>query len=321
VAPVKIAVFDPNVFKFTQGMIDSWVRDGHEVRQEVYYNPELVRWADTVFFYTCDNNLNVASHGMSDHPDWAMDNMDLTGKKIIVRCIDIECWLGHHKNARWDLVTDVIFNTDHIRELVTRDIDFAAKNVKVHQIQEGVDMDRFTFVDKPIGKKIAWVCEKWPTKGIDLALQIMAMLPLTGYELHTIGGWNDRYEWERAYQEDFILRNGINFIDHGNVPDVNEWLADKDFILSCSKKEAFGYNIAEGMAKGLIPVIHNFYGAKDIWGEFTWETVDQAVELITMVTQQQYRAEVREDLVRKGYTLEHMMERLNREVLQCSTPL
>lgn len=307
---MKIAIFDPYLPKFTDDMVFWWQQKGHEVRRERYYNPELTRWADVVWFETCDNNFHTASTGQTGpdlQPDWAFKDLDLTGKKIIIRVIDIEAWYGHHMNGDWNYIDDVIFMAPHIKDLVERDIDFSVHNTRTHIVPCGVNLDRYTFTEKPMGKKIAWICEKWPTKGIDYALQIMAELP-ADYELHTIGGWNDRYSWEQAYQEDFIERLKINFYDYDFVPDVNEWLEDKDYILSCSKKEAFGYNIAEGMAKGLVPIIHRFYGAENIWTLNTWDTIEQAVDLIKGTQTGVDRWGYRQHLIEKGYTLDAMME-------------
>ena len=53
-----------------------------------------------------------------------------------------------------------------------------------------------------------------------------------------------------------------------------------DYSLSCSYKEAFSLITAESMACGLKPVIHNWLGAKDIWGDqWTFNTIDEAVEI------------------------------------------
>lgn len=308
----KIAVFNPQMGRFLQDVVDVWSKD-HEVRQERYYNPENVLWADVVFFFTVDNNIKSATDPSNailaddaNFQPWDMHDMDLAGKKIIVMPVDIEVWFGHHLGVKWDVVTDVIFPAQHIRDLVAPTLP---ESVRTHDIKLGVDTDRFDFVDKPTGLKIAWVCEKWPTKGIDYALQIMAALP-RDYELHTIGGWNDRHAWEKAYQEDFIQRNNIKFFDYEWVEDQNEWLADKDFILSTSKKEAFGMGIAEGMSKGLLPIIHRFYGCDDIWDINVWTTIDEAVNLI--LEPEGKREDYRQYLFDKGYDLKSFVSKLNK---------
>lgn len=305
---MRIALFDPYLPKFTDDMLEQWQRYGHEVRSDRYYDPALVDWADVIWFETCDNNLQVATKGLPDHPDWPLSQRNMHGKKVVVRVIDIEAWYGHHLNVDWNYVDDVVFLTPHIKRLVEKDIDFIQTQTRVHVIPCGVNLARFPLSTKPQeGNKIAWVCEKWPTKGIDYALQIMAMLPRK-YELHALGSWNDRYAWEKAYQEDFIEKNKIKLFDYEWVPNVAEFLADKDFLLSCSKKEAFGYSIAEGMAVGLKPIIHRFYGADDLW-DHTWSTVDWAVDMILSGTDE--RQMYREQLIDKGYTIKVMMLRIN----------
>lgn len=312
---MKIAVFNPQMGRFMADAIRELSRE-HEVREDRYYNPELVLWADVAFFFTVDNNIKSATNpgeailaDDSNFQPWDLHDMDLTNKRIIVMPVDIEVWLGHQHGVKWDVVTDVIFPAKHIREMIE---PILPDHIRTHDIKFGVDTEKYNFVDKPTGTKIAWVCEKWPTKGIDYALQIMALLPRE-YELHTIGGWNDRQPWEKAYQEDFIERNKIKFIDYEWVEDQNEWLADKDYILSCSKKEAFGYNIAEGMSKGLVPIIHRFYGCDDLWNINVWDTVDEAAAMIKY-TAHYDKSQYRQYLFDKGYDLDTFVGKLNKVI-------
>jgi glycosyltransferase involved in cell wall biosynthesis len=51
-----------------------------------------------------------------------------------------------------------------------------------------------------------------------------------------------------------------NVIYEGIISDVNSWLDEKHYLLSTSIIESQGMGIIEGMAKGLKPVIHNFFG-------------------------------------------------------------
>lgn len=316
---MNIAVFDPYKGKFFQDVVNRWESEGHEVRYERYYNPDNVQWADVVWFETCDNNFHVASTGdihgedqeAKDGKIWDMHKMDLSNKKVIVRVIDIEAWYGHHNGGDWNLITDVVFIAPHIRKVVEKDIDFGIFDINIHEIPCGVNMNRFTASDKLDSKKIAWVCERWPTKGIDYMLQIMAMLP-KDYELHALGAWNDRYPWEQAYQEDFIKRHGISYYEYDWVDDINEWYQDKGIILSTSKKEGFGYSIAEGMAVGAQPVIHHFYGAEHIWPDITWDTVDEAVKQITDAPTWDTRYWLEEH----GYTFDTMYKRFMKEVIR-----
>jgi len=277
---MRIALFDPNCYKFTTEMQYHWEALGHEVKKALYYDPAMARWADVLWFETCDNNLGVAtSYG---EPGWKFSEMDMTNKQVICRVIDIEAWCGLHRNVDWNYVDDVIFIAPHIQKLVEKNIVFEKQNI--HLVPCGVDTDKFNLVEKPRGKNVAWVAERWFAKGIDLFLQYAAMLYKVDpeYKIYSVGIWADNAVegWYREYIDYFIDNNDMNveFIDH--VPDMNEFLNDMDFVTCFSKKEAFSYAIAEGMSKGCFPLVHRFYGANDIWPEeIIWDTVDQAVEM------------------------------------------
>jgi len=94
------------------------------------------------------------------------------------------------------------------------------------------------------------------------------------------------------------------------VRDVTAWLEDKDVLLVTSQKESFSYAAAEAAAKGLKPVVHNFWRVRDIWPEeWVWDTVGQAAAMIDsgFCHSQKYR-----DYVEEHYSLERMMQGLNR---------
>ena len=114
--------------------------------------------------------------------------------------------------------------------------------------------------------------------------------------------------WYRAWMEYYIKDNNLNVSFGEYYPDMNEFLEDKAYALCCSVKEAFSYSIAEGMAKGLKPIIFNFLGAKDIWPErFIYNTAQEAVDLIVSdeFEPYDYRA-----FIRDNYSLEGMMTKI-----------
>lgn len=318
---LKIALFDPYLLKFTQDMVTWWQAHGHEVRVDRYYDPGMVEWADVLWFDTCDNNIKSATNPseaiLSDDANfkpWDLHEHDLTGKKVIVRPIDIEVWYGHQDGSLWDVVTDAIFVAPHIQALCN-----LPENVKQYLIPCSVDLDRYQFREHEPGFNIAVVAEKWTSKGSNSILQIALKLSKIDerYKIHWLGRWSD-YEWEKAYFNDFIEHHKLNFeftewIEGDNA--VDEFLEDKDYILSASHKEAFGYNIAEGMAKGLKPVIHRFYGADDLWPRITWDSIDEAVNMIVTPSVEgsvgyYNSASYRAYLTLHGYTIDQMMEKI-----------
>ncbi len=310
---MKISLFDPNVWKFTPDMIEHFATLGEE-RHDKYYDPELVKWADTVWFETADNNIHQATQETINGE--TAESVGLKDKHVICRVIDIEAWVGLHRNVDWNYVDDVIFIAPHIQKLVEKDIDFSKTGTKVHIIPCGVNTELYNFREKQNDHKIAWVSERWHAKGIDYFLQLALTLQKRHpeYKIYAVGVWADDAAsgWYREYIDQQLAKiNNVEFVDY--VPDMNQFLEDKDYTLCCSKKEAFSYTIAEGMSKGLKPLIHNFYGAEGLWDKkYIWNTIDECIDMITGdFNPQQYR-----DYVVDNYSLKKMLERFDKEVLK-----
>lgn len=304
----KIALFDSNSQKFTGDMTRWWEDHGHEVRYEYGYNPELAKESDIVWIDVCDYNAEVATTGGHIGPDWIIPD----GKKLVVRAIDIEVWTGLHTKVSWDKVSDVVFIAKHIEEVARKDIDFEARGVKVHLIPCGVDTARFTPKTYQSTKKIAVVAEMWHAKGIDMMLEIAYALPRQ-YQINVLGRWAGE-NWFKDWIDYMIKQHNLNVTFEEWTDDMNQWLEDKEFVMTCSRKEAFSYAIAEGMIKGIKPIVHDFHGSRDIWRpEDIFVTAHEAVQKITSgyYTPDQYRSWIFE----RGYTLEAMMQRIDEFVL------
>jgi glycosyltransferase involved in cell wall biosynthesis len=313
-------MFDPYLGKFTTDMWEWWKANGYEVKVDRYYDPELVDWADVIWFDTCDNNLFSAtnpSEALLD--DWRFENRnvpwdihdhDLSKKKVIVRPIDIEVWQGHHAHDKmWDVVDDCIFIAPHIRTLFLEDSRPHESDMKLHTIPCGVNVDKYGFKVRGHGHQIGIVSEVWESKGVDLVLQIALRLKDIDprYEIHWLGKLQD-YHWDQKYTSDFIERNKLPITFHDWVDSVDEFLEDKNYLLHASKKEAFSYATAEAMAKGIKPVLHHFYGAEDLWPGLTWNSIDTA---IFEITRGEYDSQsYRDYLSVMGYTVPDMMNRI-----------
>lgn len=291
---MKIVVFDPYAGKFTDNMIEWWNSHGYEAQRQTYYNPELVDWADVVYFFTCDNNLLSATNPTQALKDeWAFENrpgswdlheMDLTKKKIIVHPVDIEVWQGHFAyDNMWDVVDEVIFPAPHIQQIMMADSRPQAGKFKQHVIPFGVNLDKWTFRERERGFNIGVVAERWVSKGVDYVLQISLKLKeIDGrYTIYWLGKNND-YHWEAEYLKDFISHNNAPIqLQEEFVEDLNQWWEDKNYVLHGSHKETYTYAVAEAMARGVKPVLHRYYGADDTWPGMTWTSIDEAVKLIT----------------------------------------
>jgi glycosyltransferase involved in cell wall biosynthesis len=297
---MNIAISDCTRFKFSKELMKHWADLGHTVKYSMYWNPEHVEWADIVFFDWVDNSLIRASNPNDEfYKDGRFKPLP-KGKHIITRCHDIDAWMKHYKSVDWTWVDDLIFVADHIRDMVLNDLDLPT-NVKVHTIKHGIDLNKYTFREKPKGNKIAWIGRIVGHKGLELALQVLAENP--EYELHVVGSSLD--SWEFAYVDDFVTRNKLKFFHQAEVQDINVFLEDKDFILLTSFKEAFSYVSAEAMAKGIKPLIHHFWGAETVWDKkYLWEKVSDVKSML----EGSYEPEVYRRYIKDNYSLERMLK-------------
>lgn len=320
---MRIGMFDSYNGKFTDDMLKWWTNHGYEVRREPHYNPEIVDWADIVWFDTCDNNLLSATNPdqalkdewkYSNRPGkWDMHEMDLSKKKVIVRPIDIEVWGGSHAHDNmWPMVNDVIFLAPHIQQIMMADSRPQEGNFKQYLIPCGVNLDRWTFKERKDGFNIGVVAERWVSKGTILAVQLALRLKQidSRYHIYWLGKNND-YHWQEEYLQDMIKKFDLPItLEDEYVENLDQWWENKNYVLSCSMKEAFGYNLAEAMAKGICPLIHTFFGYEPLWGDspWCWSSIDECVDLIT---DGNYNSQEYIDyLTGKGYTVDSMMNKI-----------
>lgn len=290
---MKIALFDSYAGKFSKDMEEYWVQHRHEVKRDTNYNPELVVWADVVWFELADNNLISASNPEQALKDewkyanrpgaWDMHEMDLSKKKVICRPIDIDVWTGHHASIKWDVIDECIFVAPHIKDIMMADSRPQDSDMNVHVIPCGVNLEKWTFKERERGFNIGVVAERWISKGVDYVLQIAIRLKAidSRYHIYWLGKNND-YHWEAEYCKDFIRHLDLPItLQEEYVDNLNGWWEDKHYVLHASHKETYTYAVSEAMAKGIKPVFHRYFGADATWPNLTWTSIDEAVNLIT----------------------------------------
>lgn len=296
----KIALAD-HVRKFTGDLQEHWRASGHKVKWDRYWDPQLTHWADISFFEFVDNSLIRASNP----EDELWQGNPAKGKKIIARLHDIDAWCEHYKRVNWNWVTDLVFVADHIRDMVLSKYDFP-QTLNIHTIKHGINLDRFQFRDLPKNNKIAWVGRITHHKCLELALQVLAENP--EHELHVAGSSLD--SWEKAYVDDFVERNNLKFFYHGQIPyeQMNDFLADKSYLLLTSFKEAFSFVVGEAMARGIKPLIHNFWGADTVWPEkYRWDKASDVKAMLDDYNPQEYR-----EFIEKTYNINDMLSKYDK---------
>jgi len=125
-----------------------------------------------------------------------------------------------------------------------------------------VNLERFTIPQgKQRSKKIASVGYINYKKNPALLLYCFKKIHEydSEYSLHIAGQHQDSRI--QLYFDHFLRKNPLPVYFDGWVEDMPSWYADKGYVISTSLFESFHYSIAEGMASGLLPLIHDWYGA------------------------------------------------------------
>lgn len=283
-------------------VIERWRNDGHEVIPDMYYDPEKAEWCDVIFGEYIQGGV---IHAVKDKG---------RGKPMIIRGIDIDLYFGHQMGIDWDDCKAVLFINDYMREYIV-DQYRAARAVEpkclIETVHLGVDMDKWTYKKRQPGFRIGWINGIWPGKGVELLCQIIyKMVKLDKrYTFEVVGNCN--HKWLEKYFQEFINRNGLqdNVKRINNVASVDDWMENIDYVLSTSMKECMSLPIAEAMAKGIKPVIHNWWGADQLYpGDLVFQTAEQASHIIISP---QYDSHFYRQFIQDRYSLDKEYNKLN----------
>lgn len=209
----------------------------------------------------------------------------LEGKKVIIRLHSYEYFSGYVNHINWKYVTDLVFVSPTVRELVEKNWPLGAKKPRMHTILNGIDVEKYEFQENKVcGNKIAFLGYINYKKGPMLLLHAFNDLVYKSYDDYSlyIGGTfqdeRDKLYFERFRKNSFA--GEYMYLD-GWIKDVNKWFQDKSFIISTSLFEGCPVGLLEGMACGCRPLIHNFPGADKLYPEeFRWLTISQMREMV-----------------------------------------
>ncbi len=184
-------------------------------------------------------------------------------------------------------------------------------------IPNGVDLDKFTLrvgnngnkVPKLRNNKIAYAGYLTRKKGIGELLFIAKSLP--EYEFHLAGRYqeDDIADWINKKKPDNVFIYEWKYEEA-----MNEFYQDKTFILNTSLRESQGMTMMEGMACGLKPLVADWIGAKEIYGEYVYENLDDLKSLL----EGSYEPESYRQFIKENYSIDLIypkIEELFNEVI------
>lgn len=299
----KIAFFCGNdgmtfldeIVEFTKQRFEVRLFEG-QTEQKLF---EMMKWSDISWFEWCTDIAMMASR------------MPKVCKNII-RLHRYEAYLHWPQQINWDNI-DLLITVGNkwVKEtLVKRVPDIESKTLIV-TIANGVNLDKFGFINRSRGKNIAFLSNLRMVKNPAFVLQCMQKLNYidSEYRLFFAGSFQDQaLEQYLRYMVDALGLYNVVFFN-GWQENVSEWLADKHYIVSTSIIESQGMGLLEGMACGLKPVIHNFPGASQIYPkEFLFNISEEFCE---QILSNKYEPQRYRKFVEENYSLKKQLSKVN----------
>jgi glycosyltransferase involved in cell wall biosynthesis len=235
-------------------------------------------------------------------------------KKVLCRVHSYEILSGFLPKIKWSVVDRTIFVSNHTMQIAQRFYPSLTKMTDCVVVHNGVNLEKFRFKVRKPGFNIAVLGSVNHKKNPPMWVEILARLVAedSRYTLKVAGDVQDvRY---LLYFQNIIpklhLQNRIKLC--GRVSDVPLWFEKEDinYLLSTSVFESFGYGIAEAMAMGYKPLIHDYLGALEMWPrENIFRTCADVLKMI--VDDENYRSARYRQFIEKRYALTFQLQRLD----------
>jgi glycosyltransferase involved in cell wall biosynthesis len=285
-----------DIYSFTEQRFAVKFYDGRDINRI----HDLMKWSDISWF------------------EWATDVAVEASKlkkscKNIIRLHRFEAYADWPSKIQWENIDTLItVGNSYVKDALLRQVPALEARTRVVTIPNGINLDKFKFIDRTKGKNIACIGYLNPRKNPMLLLQCMQKLHYIDpqYKLFFAGIFQD------ASLEQYV-RHMIKALDIADVvyfdgwqDDMNKWLEDKHFVVSASLGESQGMGVLEGMACGLKPIVHNFPGADQIFpGDCLFNISEQFCQ---QVCSEHYYPKQYRDYVEQKYPLGQQLNTINR---------
>lgn len=262
---------------FSTGRIAYLRRQGHEVSILPGFDSAACSKADLVWTEWCNEVVfEAAASGVC--------------KRLVLCMRGYDVWFPLEL-LNWKSVDALVCESPPLRNLFLS--RFPLASVRIEVIPSGIDLSKFQFQERSPKNIIAMAARADYGKGFQLAVEWVRSRP--DVELHVAIALPESNPRLMGY-----LKHAAPSNLHVHPPtfDVGAWFnkIGASYLLSCSLWETFGYSIAEGMACGLKPLVHDFPGARELWPtETVWRTFAELnALLLSPIKSQEYRAFIEE---------------------------
>lgn len=266
---------------------------------------EIAAWADLVWTTWANESLVAFSRS--------------SGKAALVSHIRSYEILSPElmNQVNWRHVHGGIFVAEHIRNVAGTLWRKCLEGLPQTTIYNSVNLNAYPFTERRPGFTIAYVGYLNHKKGIGLLAQCLAKAVERDhrYRLKIAGSFQEtRFEvYMRHLLAEMGLLQHVEFCDWVN--DVPAFLATCQYVISTSPWEGCPNNIIEAMACGVKPLVHNWNGARELFGdENVFNTVDQFVDLLTS---DNYDSRNYRNQVAREFNTVHQLPKIDVFLAQC----
>ncbi len=249
---------------FSRYAIQHLQQQGHEIAIIGGYEDAVCLPADVVIAEWCN--------------DIAYQAAERPLKKLVIRMRGYEVY-GPLDQLKWENVDALVYESLLLKEIAEERFT-PLRGFRSHVSPSGVDLANIPWRRRthPAGKKVvALIARTTSDKGYQLAFEWARRRP--DVELHVTGALGETNPRLVTYLEHLAPPNVRVYGTVDTIP----WLEEigADYLLSASIHESLGYVIAEAMAMGIMPLIHDAPGITKNWPLYhTWRSFDDLDRLM-----------------------------------------
>lgn len=300
----KIAVFMNEKYEkheFTTILLEK-LKCFHEVRKVMDADMEacqsLLEWAEVCYF------LNLSEFLIS-----LSGKQDAESKFIICRINEEDIASEMLGRIKWENIKAVYCESELHKALMLERVNIEPG--KFFIIHEGVNVRNFSYRKREKGFNIGYYGFINFESGSMMLLQAFkAIVDFDNrYRLHLSGFFTDERDVLYYRQMLMELRIEKNVIIEDNNSDMDAWFENLDYIICINRYTFNNELIAKAMCKGIMPLIHNFYGTEyGIPFKYRWNSVK---DLIEMIKSEEYNSKEYADLASREFSCVKNAEYIN----------
>jgi glycosyltransferase involved in cell wall biosynthesis len=195
--------------------------------------------------------------------------VDPGSTRVIVRLHSFETWAVWPHLVDFSRVDDMIFVSDHLRDLTVAAVPaLAAADTRLHVISNAMDLSAYARPKEPdarftLGVVGVKAVAKDPRWAIDVLRHLRAhddryRLALFGRDLDPKASPDAQRYWDAFLADAAELEPTGALLRPGQVDDVPGALTGVGVVLSSSVRESFHCGLVEGAASGAVPVVRDW---------------------------------------------------------------